>query len=542
MASPIFDHSKIALIDEMIRSGVPARNPFFGETGTPDRVAYYYLWHFSAAVMAIMTGATGWEADAALTGFTAFASLLCMIGVAMHAGARPWAALAVVALAATTSLRITLGWLWPSAAKLIGEESGFGGWLFQTSWAPQHVASATCCVIAALLIPRLAEPRSWPATIVLGLVSAAAFQSSVWLGGIVLPLMAVVVGLSCLASTAPERRIPFAASAAAAAVLAALFAAPFVYDQAASAAMRGDAALIAVTPVAALGPEVTESLRRLLDPPAYWLIYLPVEFPAFYLAGLLGLGVLIADRKLDKASRWSLGALVLLTFVSLITAWLGASVIGDNNDLGWRAVLPAVMVLIGFSAALISRWPTSWSRPAGVLAALGVLLSLPGTLKTVGENLSGLRKPSEKILAAAPELWEAARRHTPVGERIANNPRFLHDMTPWPVNISWALLADRRSCYAGSELAIPFAPISALRRAEIEAQFVRVFAGNPVPDDLTQLGARFHCDTIVVTPQDGAWQRDPFAASNLYRLVDSQADRWRIYRRSAPPPLERSVR
>jgi MFS family permease len=522
------------LIDEMIRSGVPARNPFFGETGTPDRVAYYYLWHFSAAAVAIMTGATGWEADAALTGFTAFASLLCMIGVAMHVGARPWAALAVVALATTTSLRITLGWLWPAGAELVGEESGFGGWLFQTSWAPQHVASATCVVIAAMLIPRLAEPRSRPATVLLGLVGAAAFQCSVWLGGIVLPLMAAAVGLSCLASIAPERRAPFAVSAAAAAVLAVLFAAPFVYGQAASAAMRGDAALVAVTPVAALGPAVPEALRRLLDPPAYWLVYLPVEFPAFYLAGLLGFCVLIADRKLDNAGRWSVRALSLLTAVSLVTAWLGASVIGDNNDLGWRAVLPPVMVLIGFAAALISRWPAPWSRPAGVLAALGVLLSLSGTVKIVGENLSGLHKPSERIFAATPELWDAVRRHTPAGERIANNPLLLHDMTPWPVNISWALLADRRSCYAGSELAIPFAPIPASQRTEIEAQFVRVFAGNPEPDDLTQLAERFHCDTIVVTPQDGAWQRDPFAASNLYRLVETKADRWRVYRRSAP--------
>jgi hypothetical protein len=29
-------------------------------------------------------------------------------------------------------------------------------------------------------------------------------------------------------------------------------------------------------------------------------------------------------------------------------------------------------------------------------------------------------------------------------------------LTPWPVNISWALFADRWSCFAGSELALPF--------------------------------------------------------------------------------------
>jgi hypothetical protein len=82
LASPIFDHSKIAMIDEMIRTGVPARNPFFGEAGAPERVSYYYLWHFSAAAAAVMTGVSGWEADAGLTAFTAFASLLLMMGLA----------------------------------------------------------------------------------------------------------------------------------------------------------------------------------------------------------------------------------------------------------------------------------------------------------------------------------------------------------------------------------------------------------------------------------------------------------------------------
>jgi hypothetical protein len=110
---------------------------------------------------------------------------------------------------------------------------------------------------------------------------------------------------------------------------------------------------------------------------------------------------------------------------------------------------------------------------------------------------------------------------------------FLSNMTPWPVNISWALLADRRSCYAGNELAIPFAPISAARRAEIETQFVRLFAGEPAPGDIRQLAERYRCDVAVVTAQDGAWMRDPFASTESYRLVEDRPGAWRIYRRAA---------
>jgi hypothetical protein len=49
LAAPIFDHAKVAMIDEIPRLGVPPGDPFFGAAGEPARLAYYYLWHFSAA-------------------------------------------------------------------------------------------------------------------------------------------------------------------------------------------------------------------------------------------------------------------------------------------------------------------------------------------------------------------------------------------------------------------------------------------------------------------------------------------------------------
>ena len=53
LADPIFDHSKIAIIDAMARLGLPPVNPVFGEFGAPGHLAYYYLWHFSAAELAL---------------------------------------------------------------------------------------------------------------------------------------------------------------------------------------------------------------------------------------------------------------------------------------------------------------------------------------------------------------------------------------------------------------------------------------------------------------------------------------------------------
>jgi hypothetical protein len=143
------------------------------------------------------------------------------------------------------------------------------------------------------------------------------------------------------------------------------------------------------------------------------------------------------------------------------------------------------------------------------------------------------------VFVETPGMWAAVRRHTTAEERVANNPLFLRDVTPWPVNLSWALLSDRRSCFAGRELTLAFTSLPRKRREQINAQFEHVFRGDASPDDVQELAGRYDCRAVVVTREDGAWNRDPFATSPLYRLVES-SDRWRIYRvRTVPPKIGR---
>ena len=61
VGSTAFDHSKIAMVDEMTRLGLPAGNPFFGAAGARGVLSYYYLWHFGAAQLSILAGVTGWR-------------------------------------------------------------------------------------------------------------------------------------------------------------------------------------------------------------------------------------------------------------------------------------------------------------------------------------------------------------------------------------------------------------------------------------------------------------------------------------------------
>jgi len=126
-------------------------------------------------------------------------------------------------------------------------------------------------------------------------------------------------------------------------------------------------------------------------------------------------------------------------------------------------------------------------------------------------------------------MWAAVRRYAGPADRVGNNPAFLESMTPWPVNISWALLSNRRSCYAGYDLALAFVPMPRQRLREIDALFSRVFSGDGWPDDLRDLAAKYRCRVVVVTALDGAWTRDPFSTSQHWRLVETSSQGWRIY-------------
>jgi hypothetical protein len=528
LADPIFDHSKIAMIDAMTRQGLPPVDPVFGAVGPHGQFFYYYLWHYSAATLALPLHVSGWEADIGLTWFTALASLSLLMGLAVWLSKRSAAAIWVVALAAAASLRAVLGWLFGSYSLMpfLAPPTGFAGWLFQAAWAPQHLMAASCVVAAMLLIARYAQQQSVLLLLTLVLIVVAGFESSTYVGGITFAIAALAAAPLLLVAIEPARRLRFFVGLAAAAVLVVCIAAPFLNNQLMAVAARGDNDPIVLRHFAVLGAMFPAALRRALDWPAYWLLLLPIELPATYVAGVIALVAMLRSGA-PPLEKLTTAALACLAAAGLLASWLLASTLGDNNDLGLRAVLPAASVLIAAAAAGMMLLP----RRAVIAATAigGLILSLPDTAAMIRSNVEGTPAPDGTVFAQAPELWQAVRRYAAPTARVANNPLFLQDLTPWPANISWALLANRSACFAGRELALALAPLSDSRREAINAQFVRVFAGEGTAGDISDMAKKYACDVVVVVPQDKAWSNDPFAASPDYRLAENRDGRWRIY-------------
>ncbi|MFG1424201.1 hypothetical protein [Roseixanthobacter liquoris] len=543
LASSIYDHAKIALVDEIVRTGVPPANPFLGTAHGPGSTAYYYFWLFSAAELARLSGATGWEADIAATWFTGFASLALVCGLAFRLSGGRWAsALFVLVTALGGSLRPVLAALFGADAvdAALEPATGLAGWLFQTSWSPHHVAAGATVVLSVLVMERLAhapsfQPRAsrlvpklapkFALVLVLALLIAAGFESSLWVGGVTFVLCAGAAGLVLLLSAPAGARLPFVIAVVIAGALALALVFPLLSLQLAAASGRGGGLPVLISPFAVLGPAVPDDWRRLLDLPAYWLVLLAIEFPAVWI-----IGALAAFRLKDPL----VPALSAAAFASLCGGWLLVSTVGENNDLGWRAVLPGLLILTACAGAWFARC-LAGRRIAGIVGALVLAcLAMPDGFVLLRANVVGDLSPDAARFRDAPALWAAVRRHSTPQERIASNPAMTRTLAPWPVNLSWALLADRRSCFAGNELTLAFAALPADARGRASDLFQRVFAGTGSPDDLAALVRDFDCKLVLLTPEDGAWSRDPFARSALFTPVEEAAGRWRIYRATGP--------
>jgi hypothetical protein len=495
-------------------------------------LAYYYLWHFSAAELSLLTGMTGWEADAAVSWFTAFSGLMAIAGFAVWFSNRTSSAAWALLFALSGSVRPLLLLLFSGEAfgRVILPNWGFAGWFYQLSWAPQHIAAASSAVLGMFVIAQAAQRRGVLQLAMLALLAVAASESSAWIGGIVFPVAAAIAGATVLIALTARERLAFLLWAAAAALVALAVAAPFLHEQLTALGMRAAGMPIALDPYGVLGVAFPDSVRRILDLPAYWLVLLVLEVTAFYFAGCLGLWWYLRACDRDPDRKLAAAAFAGLAAAGLLVSWLFASTIADNNDLGWRGALTSFMVLIVFAGAALPEWLKTRRHALAGLAVALLLLALPATVQNIRDELRPRPTASARVFAETPTLWAAVRRHTAPNERIGNNPLFMADMTAWPVNISWALMANRASCFAGRELTLAFVPIPHARRIELEQQFERVFAGGPEANDLRDLARRYDCRLIVVTPRDGAWAADPFASSELFQLVEGN-ENWRLYRR-----------
>jgi hypothetical protein len=531
----IFDRGKVPIGDEIARNGIFARNPYFGGPNGAERLVYYYLWYVPFAELRLLFGISGWAADIALTWVTAYCSLALMGAIAIRLTGSIAVAWWVLPLSLCGTLRPLQSSWFGDLSAIFHEMNGLNSWPMQAGWVPHHVLSATLTVLTTLMVWQIASAssRQAPAAAAAGLLVAAALGCSTWVGGFVQPvLLATVVAVGLLVHRSRSALRPAVGNVAIAGVVAIAFAVPLVLPQ---LAVVGARKLVKFVLYPVFVPDLfgdsmwTEVL-------GYWTVLLPTEFGAIYVGGLLGLlGTIVAARRTVFDPQRALPVWLALAILPLLMTEVLRSSIA-NNDLGWRVIIVSQLVLTGWGAATLRRLFQLDRRALVACIPLVLMLaSLPAGITW----LSRMSIPSldtrpmtehHRAFARDPEVWAAVRRHTPPQESILNNARSRDGVTPWPGNIGWALLSDRRSCIGGWEWLRAYTQIRHRRLVDIVGLSERFFSGDASAADEARLQEEFGCRTLLITPEDGVWRHRSLASPEQWRLVEEEAGRWRIYR------------
>ena len=265
----------------------------------------------------------------------------------------------------------------------------------------------------------------------------------------------------------------------------------------------------------------------MLDLPAFWLLQLPIDLPGIFFVGMLSIWCTCGRGRWQTAAI-EVRLLIVIAGAGLIAPWLFESTIA-NNDFGWRTLLPAVMALTVLGASWLSG--QAWRRPMPWLVMIPLSFGLFGGAIYLRENALGNFSSDGPEFIGSSEMWAAVRENSSSTDRVANNPDYLGTLTRWPVNLSWALLANRRSCFAGYELVLAYGDMPNAQVDASDELFRRVFSGKGDRGDVEAIANNFGCSVVALVPEDGAWSNDPFAASGVYQLVTEHSGRWRIYRK-----------
>jgi len=546
--SPIFDHAKIAIVDAIARQGLLPINPYYAPDGQTIPLIYYYTWHFLASQLKLLAGVTGWQAEVAMTWFTNYAVLTFLSALAIRLTQRAATGMLLLVFALTgPPANLLAPILGPRLEKWFAVTPWHGLevlWL-QMEWVPQHVLSALAVILLIFLSSRiLISDRFQPNYgIVAGLTAATAFGASVWVGGVgllaALPLL-VMMGLRLHLPQANYRLT--LKTAGLAILISIIIAIPIFISETSGPALTNSPSPVGLwiypaTRLFALKPEIDNILGHII---LFWLQFLPLNLGISYLLGLLAL--LARSSPILEARTFQALSLGGTLGYLLVTQFLRSTVM--NNDLGWRAVLVPIMLLLVWSAVALTELATGhwrprtqlirWRKTILLMTIIGLTIGCLSTI-WIWQLPRPLVPPSPEELAARrgffhqQAAWAKVREYAGPSDRVQANPDGYATLTPWPAALPYALFADRPTAYANPEYTTAFAPRYDRAQNTQQYQLIQnVFSAHPRPESLRKLRDQLRIKVILVDKFDAVWQVvwpiEILEQSGFYKLVYKTAD------------------
>jgi hypothetical protein len=420
MSVATYDHaSRVAWTESILRTGVPPANPLYWyQHAAPMR--YYYFWNVVCAAVAKMAHLPVRAVFIASCVWAGFA-LAALIGLYLKhflvvESRLRRQFLVAISLLLVTGLDICVN-LWnlldqgrPLPADLEWwSTSQVTSWIDTLLWAPHHIASFICCMLAFLLawLAGTESARGGAASVVLvALALASSFGLSIYVAiGFFLVMLAW--GLwQVLVEHKPRPALLLAAGGVGAVVLLI----PYLREiTRASSGLQG-------------GSVFTFAIREMFSPndllASHLFRHLAMAHPALAqnLANLVllapgyavELGFYLAVFLIYMVPAWrgrtpltaAQRALLVIAAVTLFVISVMRSSVLTSNDFGWRAALLLQFPLLLFGSEVITSWrlrerksaaPADWvglprDSPQW-LRSMAALALVVGVISTVGQAL-----------------------------------------------------------------------------------------------------------------------------------------------------------
>ncbi|HCR3073981.1 TPA: hypothetical protein ON345_004030, partial [Escherichia coli] len=171
-----------------------------------------------------------------------------------------------------------------------------------------------------------------------------------------------------------------------------------------------------------------------------------------------------------------------------------------NNDLGWRAILPAVLV----SSSLIAISIEKLKREAiTCISLIVVAISLPSAIDFSRNLLQGdFRNDNVKIISSLLDITN----NTEPTDRILINPRKFEGRDVLDGNVLPSIIMDRNSCFTNLSYAYAFSNQWGESIGYYWNALKEFYAGHASNEDLAKM-KKLKCTKLVILPGDGIWDK-----------------------------------